>query len=153
MKLLDTVRLSDNQKRVIAKIIAAPTPKVAAKEISDGATMVKARDILMDLGLITVALDDRAELTDNGRRVAQSENIADESGNLTPDGEKYAFTDEYNADDKDVAQAPAETPPVDSGMPPADGMGMDQPLNMSAIPTGSILQELLRHANLNIRRQ
>jgi hypothetical protein len=149
MKLLDTVRLSSNQKRVIAKIIAAPTPKIAAEEISDGANMIKARDVLIDLGLITVTLNDEAALTDKGQQLAQAENLADQSGNLTPDGEKFAFTDQYNTDDKDVTPPPEETDPMASGDP---GMGSPTPVTMSYTATGSLLQELLNYTNLNIRR-
>ena len=151
MKMLDTVRLSTNQKRVIAKIIAAPTPKIAAEEISDGANMIKARDLLMDLGLISVALSDTAELTDKGRSVAQAENLADESGNLTPDGEQYAYTDTTGGQDKDVE------PPM-QGATPAEGMPPPPPtqqptasLTMSYTPSGSLLRELFHHMNFNVR--
>jgi hypothetical protein len=106
MKMLNSVRLSDNQKRVIAKIIAAPTPKVAAEEISNGANLKQARDALVDLQLVTVALNDHAELTDKGRQLAQEENLADESGQLTPDGEKWAYTDEYGGEDTEGATPP-----------------------------------------------
>lgn len=151
MKLLDTVRLSDNQKRVIAKILAAPTPKLAAEEISDGANMIKARDILMDLGLITFTLNDQAELTDKGQQVAQAENLADESGQLTPDGEKFAYTNEFNAGDSDMSK-PEGGDMGQPEVPPAPDAGMDQPLNMSAVPSGNLLRELFNHANFNIRR-
>lgn len=146
--MLDTIRLSDTQKRVIAKIIAAPTPKVAAEEISDGDNMIKARDILMDLGLITMSLDDHAELTDNGRQVARDENLVDETDNLTPDGEKYAYTDTTGGDDKD--NQPGEQPQDAAGgdMPP---MPQDDMLTMSASTTGSLLSELLHSMNFNVR--
>lgn len=108
MKMLNTVRLSDNQKRVIAKIIAAPTPKVAAEEISNGVNLKQARDALVDLGLITQSLSDQAELTDKGRQLAQEENIADANGELTPDGQKYAYTDEFGGEDSDNAEQAAD---------------------------------------------
>lgn len=49
MKMLNTVRLTDNQKRVICKIIAAPTPKIASEEISKGPNLIQAKDTLIDL--------------------------------------------------------------------------------------------------------
>lgn len=147
MKILDTIRLSTNQKRVVAKIIAAPTPKIAAEEISDGSNMIAARDMLMKLGIITLQMNDAAELTDKGRQLAQAENLADETGNLTPDGEKYAYTDETGGEDKDVTPPPEATP-----APGTDtGMGTT-PLTMSYTSGGSLLRELFHNMDLDIRR-
>jgi hypothetical protein len=146
MKMLDTVRLTDTQKTVICKIIAAPTPKVAAEDITGSANLAKAKDILMDLGLIKVSLEDHAELTDTGRQLAQEENLADQSGNLTPDGEKYAYADSTDNN----GQSP-ETPPAaaDDGMAPPPPNDM---LTMSASTSGTLLAELLRGVNLDTRR-
>lgn len=127
--MLNSVRLSDNQKRVIAKIIAAPTPKVAAEEISNGINLKQARDALVDLQLVIQSLDDHAELTDKGRQLAQDENLADENGQLSPEGEKFAYTDEFGGEDSDNADQAA----AQEGMPPADPsqvQGQD-PLMMS----------------------
>lgn len=152
MKMLNSVRLTDNQKRVIAKIVAAPTPKVAAEEISNGVNLIQARDTLVDLKLITQSLEDTAELTDTGTKVAQDENIIDVSGQLTPDGEKFAYSDEFGGNDSDntAQEAPAGGETGDMGgmgdmgsVPPATGQ---EPLMMSyAEPTRMpILRELLR---------
>ena len=140
MKMLNSVRLSDNQKRVIAKIIAAPTPKVAAEEISNGVNLKQARDTLVDLGIVMQTLDDHAELTDAGRKLAQDENLTDESGQLTPDGERYAHTSETGAEDSDNTTA---SPAGDVGMP--DPVTGQDPLVMSySEPTKMpLLRELL----------
>ena len=143
MKMLNSVRLSDNQKRVIAKIIAAPTPKVAAEEISNGINLKQARDALVDLQLVSQSLDDHAELTDKGRQLAQDENLADESGQLSPEGEKYAYTDEFGGEDSDNAapQPGQEADPMadPSALPQQDPLMMSysEPLKMP------MLRELL----------
>lgn len=147
MKMLNSVRLSDNQKRVIAKIIAAPTPKVAAEEISNGVNLKQARDALVDLQLVKQSLNDHAGLTDKGRQLAQEENLADESGQLTPDGEKWAFTDEYGGDDADSATPPEadQTGIAPGTMDPAAAPPAQDPLMMSySEPTKMpLLRELL----------
>jgi hypothetical protein len=92
MKLLSTVRLTDSQKRVIAKIAAAPTPNVAATDISKDANLVAARNMLMQLGAITYS-EQEAQLTDKGQQLGVAENIIDDSGQLTDVGTKMASTE------------------------------------------------------------
>ena len=119
MKMLNSVRLSDNQKRVIAKVVAAPTPKVAAEEVSNGSNLTQARDTLIDLQLLQQSLDDHVTLRDKGSQVARDENLIDDAGQLTPDGEKYAYTDQFGGDDADQAsQQDGELPPPE-GLPPS----------------------------------
>jgi hypothetical protein len=147
VKMLNSVRLNDNQKRVIAKIVAAPTPKVAAEEISNGVNLSQARDALVDLGLVVFTLTDHAELTDRGQQVAQEENLVDGGGQLSPDGEKYAYTDEYGKDDADHANSTGsagDNTDVDGGIQPGS-MPAQDPLMMSYVePTDmSMLRELL----------
>lgn len=118
MRLLSTVRLNDNQKRVLAKIAAAPTPTVAGEEISKESNLVAARNLLMKLGVITF-VDNRAEITDKGQSLAKEENIIDDSGGLTDAGNKLAFT-------KTTGQPEdGEQPQAGGGMPPPPDAGMD----------------------------
>jgi hypothetical protein len=142
--MLNSVRLNDNQKRVIAKIVAAPTPKVAAEEISNGVNITQARDALVDLGLVMFTLNDHAELTDKGQQVAQEENLVDDGGQLTPEGEKHAYTNEYGEDDADGAGSAGDNTDIDGGIQPG-GMPAQSPLMMSFVePTDmSMLRELL----------
>jgi len=102
-----------NQKRVIAKIAASPTPTVAAGEISNDVNIVAARNELAKLGVITFNQNE-ASLTSRGAQIAVDENITDESGQLTPDGEALAYT---NSDDQPEAQPgsePGSTAPMES---------------------------------------
>lgn len=136
MKVLDSVKLSDNQKRVLAKIIAAPTPRLAAEELSGNANLVSAKNMMLDLGLIQI-VSGHATLTDKGRSVAQEENIADESGQLTADGEEFAYTD---ASGQQTADQQSQSPEA------TDTTGGDMQLNMSHTPSMydmQLLRELL----------
>lgn len=87
-KFINSLVLTLNQKTVMAKIAAAPTEKVAAEDISRGANLVSARDMLVRMGLITFKDATSATLTDKGRQIAQDENIMDASGGLTDKGRK-----------------------------------------------------------------
>lgn len=120
MKLLSTVRLTDNQKRVFAKIAAAPTPTVASEKISADANLISARNSLMKLGLITLS-DDSAEITDTGYDVAQKNDVLDDSHQLTELGNKFAFTDSKNQPEKE--ESGSGTPPLGGDMGAMGGMG------------------------------
>jgi hypothetical protein len=84
------IRPTDNQKKVLTQIKAAPTPQVAAAEISKGTNLLAARDMLIRLGLVELR-DNEAYITPAGEEIMRNQNLADESGNLTPEGEKYAY--------------------------------------------------------------
>ncbi len=120
MKIMNSVRLTANQKRVLAKIFASPTAKVAGSEISDNENMAGARRQLERLGAIEYVAGE-ASVTDKGTELAKSENIIDDAGQLTPDGEALAYTNPQGTEDKDVTKAPPTTPPV------GVGAGMQQP--------------------------
>lgn len=121
MRLLSTVRLNDNQKRVLAKIAAAPTPTVAGEEISKEPNLISARNLLMKLGAITF-VDGRAEITDKGQSLGKDENILDDSGGLTDAGNKIAFT-KANGQPEDGGQDGGQAPTGDIP-PPAPGGDM-----------------------------
>lgn len=112
MRILSAVHPTENQKRVLAKIIAAPTPTVAAEEISNNANMVAARNMLMKLGVITFGAGE-ASLTDKGEQIAREENIADESGQLTDVGQQLAYGEQKQGGE-------TEPPP-----PPGGGLSLE----------------------------
>jgi hypothetical protein len=138
MRIMSAVHPTANQKRVLAKIAASPTPAVAAQEISKDANLVAARNMLMKMGVITFATG-QAALTDRGTQISTEENIIDQSGQLTPAGQELAYTSSQGTPDKDqtgkpVQQAtPAGQPPT--GAPPGGGLSLE---------SFSLLKELLR---------
>ncbi len=131
MRLLSALHPTVNQKRVIAKIVASPTPSVAAQEISKSANLVAARNMLMKLGMITHA-NGEAALTQSGQQIASEEGITDQSGGLTDVGQQLAHTNSMNAPDGEQAS----TPP--GGAPPAQEPAM----NLDAMPES---MQLLKH--------
>lgn len=122
MRLLSTIRLTDNQKRVLAKIAAAPTPTVAGEAISKEPNLVAARNTLMKLGVITF-VDNRAEITDKGQHLGKEENILDDAGGLTDAGNKLAFT---KTTGQPEPEAQSDAPPA-GGMDDMGGMSMEDP--------------------------
>lgn len=125
MRFLSSLRLSDNQKRVMCKIVAAPTPKVAAEEINSDQNLVANRDTLVRIGLITYS-PAAATVTDKGMQVLKDEALVDEGGQLSPDGEQFAHTDEDGKPEQDNAASPPPTSDVTGdmmggGQPPAPG--------------------------------
>lgn len=132
---MSAVHPTSNQKRVLAKIAAAPTPTVAASEISSDANMVSARNMLMKLGMISFS-NNEAALTDKGTEVATDENIIDQSGQLTQAGQKLAFTDSNGTEDKDTA---GQQPP-EAGAPPPPGPDAGGDVPMESV---SLLKQLL----------
>ncbi len=95
MRILDTFRPTKTQKQVIAKIAGAATPTVANDAVSMGTNTVAARDALIKLGLIAVN-GGEVSLTDAGTQLAVAENITDETGGLTPEGQALATTEEID---------------------------------------------------------
>lgn len=100
-EILPITRPTDNQKAVLAKIVAAATPQLAAADISDTPNLVAARDMLDKLGLIDID-NEGAHITDLGNEVLVNQNLATADGQLTTDGQKAAYGDEA----EDAAPAP-----------------------------------------------
>ena len=119
MHLLSTLRPTQNQMKVIAKIVASQdVPARAAAEISSNPNLIAARNLLMKLNVITFA-DNAATLTDKGQQLAKEQNITDESGQLTDEGNKLASSD---ADGKQTEEQPQ--PGTDQNMGAPD-MGLN----------------------------
>lgn len=88
MKLLTTIRLTQTQLQVIAKIVASQdVPARAAQEISNSQNLITARNMLMKLDVITYSIDNAA-LTPKGENLAREQNVVDETGNLTDEGNR-----------------------------------------------------------------
>lgn len=87
-KLVDTIQLTTNQKAVIAKIVAAATPKVAAEDVSHNPNIVEARKMLEKHGFITFREGVLAALTASGKKIAIDSDIIDATGGLTVEGNK-----------------------------------------------------------------
>lgn len=132
MKQLSTIVLSSNQKKVLAKIIASATPKLAGEAINGDRNLVAAREQLAKLGAIEF-VGSEASVTDIGERLAREENLIDEMGELTTDGQAFA-------------QASSNTP-AESGSAPEQDSQQDDTLMMSYSPKYepmSLLKEMLR---------
>jgi hypothetical protein len=133
--MLTGIHPTENQKRVLAKIIAAPNPKVAGEEISGDENIIAARNILMKLGVITFSAG-TAELTDKGQQIAQDENIADESGELTDVGNALAYGEEGAPPQQQSTEMPPEQP---GELPPSEPSG--NPLGLESF---SLLRQLIK---------
>lgn len=96
-KIIPVTHPTDNQKSVLAKIIAAATPQLAAADISENPNLSAARDLLEKMGLITLD-NDGAHVTDAGNEVMVNQNLATPDGRLTDDGQTAAYGDEEAAD-------------------------------------------------------
>lgn len=104
-------RLTDTQKLVLVNVYAAATPEMAYDTVTGAPNTVAARNQLRSAGLIVV--DDqnsRAGVTDQGQEALVNNNLIDESGQLTEEGnnllqntqqDKRMFTNEgYKIIDK-----------------------------------------------------
>jgi len=89
-RTLTTVRLTENQKKVMTRIVASATEVLAAEEISKGRALVTARDLLVKLGLIEYR-DGYAALTPEGEKIMKDSNLIDDMGELTEEGNKFAY--------------------------------------------------------------
>jgi len=121
MRVLQTVHLSDFQKKVLTIIKSAPTPQVAQEELQNQPpeernNIIGARDMLQKLGMIEVT-QDALTITPAGEKVMQDEYLVDEMGELTDEARK--FLDDASGNDE------AEAQQAEMGM--GDEMGMEEP--------------------------
>lgn len=83
--------MNDIQKEVLAKVKAAPTPQVAFEEIAGKPERIddnfaSARDSLTELGLLEQG-EGTLEVTDKGLEIMKDENIIDDMGDFTEEGD------------------------------------------------------------------
>jgi hypothetical protein len=125
VRVLTNVRLSETQKIVMTRIVAADNPHVAYEGVNEGRNLVSSAKELVQIGLIEL-FQGQANITDKGNQVLQNEGLTDESGELTEQGDQYASQKGPSEKGKD-----AEPPePTETGAPqePAAGqedMGME----------------------------
>lgn len=118
---LRNIRLSDIQKEVLAKVHAAPNEEVAGGEILEGGrNYVGAKDILVRLGLMTFH-DNEATITQTGQEVMKKLNLIDDTGQLTDEGNQYAYSDEEQPNQQQQDQQQDQQGTVDQG--PLAGVG------------------------------
>lgn len=115
MRVLQTVHLSDFQKKVLVIVKAAPTPQVAFEELQNQPpeernNITGARDMLQKLGMLEVG-PNSLEITESGEKVMQDEYLVDEMGELTDEAQKF-LDDASGNQDAEVQ---------------ADDMGMEEP--------------------------
>lgn len=90
----EAVQLTSIQKGVLATIATAATPEIAYETCNGVQSLVIARNILRTLGLVRISQGQLA-LTDQGQEALITNNILDDTGQLTEDGESYiAMIDE-----------------------------------------------------------
>lgn len=89
---LTNINFTNHQKIVMSKILVAATPQIAAGELKYDDKIIHARGTLIRAGLIKYN-ENAAILTPKGRTAAQQSGLIDEQGNLTPEGEKWAYHD------------------------------------------------------------
>lgn len=83
------LNLDNTEKAIIASMAIAPTPEMAYSIVRGARNAVTARDSLEQSGYITVSYENKtAELTKQGQDVLTSENLTDETGELTERGEE-----------------------------------------------------------------
>ena len=122
MRVLSSIHPSNNQRRVLAKIIASPTPKVAGEQLEHDQNMTAARDALIKLGLVNND-DHQVTLTDKGTQLAQDENIIDQSGQLTYKGKQLASTNPDGQPDVDQEIQQQSVNPIEQPQEPFGALG------------------------------
>lgn len=126
-KVLTNVHLSNSQKLVMAKIKASANSNVAGEQARNSTNMAAAQQTLAKLGLIVVD-SSGAALTDKGIKTMSDENLVDDSGAFTPEGQKFADAKDLN----DLAKVDKAQPPAEPKAPDTDGDGQgDAPLGES----------------------
>lgn len=143
MRIISAVHPSDNQKRVLAKIASAATPKVAGEQLSNDANIVAARNMLMKLGLITFSSGEAA-FTDKGTQVAQDENIIDQNGQLTATGKALAFSTPGGAEDPNAEGNTGDMAPPEQELAPQDDGQLGDPNAEPALESFKLLKQFLR---------
>ncbi len=116
MRMLSTIQPTTNQLTVLA-IIAAnqEKPLIAQKLLSHNQNLITARNLLMQWNAVEIG-NGQIALTDIGRTIATDNNIIDDSGQLTDEGQQLLPTEVT----KDIGE------PVD--VEPTGGMGMEEPI-------------------------
>ncbi len=93
VQILTNVRLSQAQKFILTKLMLPnATPLTSYEQTSDGKNIVANRDVLIKLGMVQVGQNE-AQITEKGQSALQNEALIDDTGNLTQEGEQYAYAE------------------------------------------------------------
>lgn len=130
--IVNNVRLSDHQKAVLATLLGRHEQKTALVDLTSSANEANKQNLtsalqqLQKMGMVNVSPDSSITVSQKGMQMMSSENLADQSGQLSPEGQKYVtmFSPE-NADkgtldvDKEMStSAFGEVPPAAGGPSP-----------------------------------
>jgi hypothetical protein len=112
MRMLSTIQPTQHQLTVLA-IIAAnqEKPLIARKLLSHNQNLIAARNLLMQWNAVEVSTG-KITLTDIGRTIAIDNNIIDDSGQLTDDGQQLLPTEVT----KDIGEPVDIEPTGDMGL-------------------------------------
>lgn len=84
-----TARLTDTQKTVLLGIYTAPTPEMAYETMTGSENVTEAGKQLRNMGLINVDSNGgRAGITDRGQETLANNNLIDDTGQMTEEGQK-----------------------------------------------------------------
>jgi hypothetical protein len=128
-QVLTNVRLTDHQKSVMANVIARGNQNTTLIDLTANVddinkqNMSGAVNTLAKIGLMAIDPNKTVTVTDEGNNIMAQENLVDDGGQLTPDGQKYQFMftrGEEGKDQQDVDQEMAQTD-MSQG---ADALGM-----------------------------
>lgn len=128
--------LTDTQKKVLVKIKAAPTARVAYENISKDPNEVSARDMLKQMNYVDV-VGSSVEINDAGTQAMKDEGLTDDSGELLPLVKDKYLKDEDKEDNGGqgpdmggdmLGGGPIGGEPIDGGgaLPPPGGAAPDQ---------------------------
>jgi len=136
-RIQTNISLGHTQMYVLAKLIASETKLMAYEAVSLGRNVLAARDQLTGINLMDFTDDKRnpqtneksAWITDQGVEVMKEEGLVDDMGQLTDQGNQYAFAE--NPEDIETiaaqnAKAPlptSATPDMKTPSPMGDGQG------------------------------
>lgn len=82
-------RLTDMQKLALLSIYSAPTAEMAYESLTGSQNLMAARNQLRSMGLAQVNDQDaRAGVSDEGAEALQNNNLIDEVGELTDEGDR-----------------------------------------------------------------
>lgn len=112
MRVLQTVHLSDFQKKVMVIVKSAQTPQIAFEEMQkqpadERNNIIGARDTLQKIGLLAVE-ENMIEVTPQGEQVMKDEYLIDEMGELTEEARR--FIDDASGNQEADMQQQAQDP-------------------------------------------
>jgi len=112
--VLTNVSLSQAQKYILTKLMLPnATPLTSYEQTTADRNIVANRDVLVKLGMMQVG-DNEAQITEKGQEALRNEALVDGGGNLTPDGEQYAYAESLADIEKVVGQG-KQPPEPDTG--------------------------------------